>query len=197
MSNTYLNRLVSLMPPHGGAGDSGDWTAVEAGWGKAFPSDYKKFISIYGMGDIEDCIAILCPDELLPYEAPKPGMFEETENARGILEEFGTSGASIESPAEIIAWGGDPVADMLCWLCRGDNPDEWPTLVWNRGRDEWVVYECGMVEFLFKVLSAEFDECPLGITDAWGCDSPSFVHWRLQRARQLAGLDPWTGAPIE
>lgn len=39
------------------------------------------------------------------------------------------------------------------------HPDNWPVLVWGRSTiPNWIVYECGMVEFLRRVAAGEFKD---------------------------------------
>ncbi|MFF3663673.1 hypothetical protein [Streptomyces olivochromogenes] len=75
---------------------------------------------------------------------------------------------------------------------------EWPVVAWRRhvsyGDSHWAVFNCGMVQFLTRMMLAQFDECPLGDASLWGRPAP-FVSWREQRRRLVAGLDPLTGEP--
>ncbi|MEV7599005.1 hypothetical protein AB0O91_16630 [Kitasatospora sp. NPDC089797] len=196
MAATFdIDGLLELMPPHEGAGEAGDWAVVEQAWGFRFPRDYIEFITRYGQGGIEDCISVLAPDELVPPDAPQPGMRGMTEEARWLFEEDGEPTDEVRSAEQIVAWGGSCTADTLGWLTTGDDPDAWPVLVLGRNGGAPRVYDMGMVEFLRAMLRAEIDPCPVGITDAWGCASPRFVHWRLERQRRRDRLDPLTGAP--
>ncbi|PYC66770.1 hypothetical protein C7C46_30885 [Streptomyces tateyamensis] len=189
--------MISMMQPHEDAGENANWEAAERIWNSAFPSDYRWFMEIYGLGAIENCLAILAPDGVVSSDAPDSGMLEETENARGVFYGDGATGGPIEAAEQIICWGVDSGSDLLCWLSDSGDPDRWPVLVWDRASGNWTVYECGMVEFLCKVFAGEFDECPLSVADIWQCERPRFVHWRLERSRRQDGLDPVTGEPEE
>ncbi|WP_395297014.1 SMI1/KNR4 family protein [Kitasatospora hibisci] len=195
MREFEIGRLLELMPPHVGAGESGDWAAVESAWGFRFPRDYVEFITRYGEGSIEACIFVGAPDELMPPDAPKPGLRDLTEEARWLFEEDGEPTDEVRSADQIVAWGGSSTADTLAWLTVGDNPDAWPVLVLSRNGGAPQVYGMGMAEFLHGMLTAEISPCPVGITLAWGCESPRFVHWRLRRQRSRERLDPLTGGP--
>ncbi|MFE6050515.1 SMI1/KNR4 family protein [Kitasatospora sp. NPDC056446] len=190
-----IDRLLDLMPPSEGGGESGDWAAAGSAWGFRFPRDYTEFITRYGQGGIEDCVSVLAPDELMPADAPQPGMRDMTEEARRLFEEDGEPTESVRSAEQIVAWGGSSTADTLCWLTVGDDPDAWPVLVLGCNGGAPLVYDMGMAEFLHGMLTAGIDPCPIGITDAWGCESPRFVHWRLERQRSRDRLDPLTGGP--
>ncbi|MEV7774571.1 SMI1/KNR4 family protein [Kitasatospora sp. NPDC086791] len=190
-----ISRLLELMPPHEGAGESGDWAAVEQAWGLRFPRDYTEFIARYGNGGIEECVSVLAPDELMPPDAPQPGMHNLTEEARWLFEEDGEPTEEVRCAEQLVAWGGSSTADTLCWLTVGDDPDAWPVVVLGRNGGAPQVFRMGMAEFLHRMLTAEIDPCPIGITDAWGCEFPRFVHWRLSRQRYRDRLDPLTGGP--
>ncbi|MFF1797837.1 SMI1/KNR4 family protein, partial [Kitasatospora sp. NPDC058263] len=129
-----INRLMELMPPHEGAGESGDWAAVEQAWGFRFPRDYTEFITWYGQGSIEACVSVLAPDELMPPDAPQPGMRGMTEEARWLFEEDGEPTDEVRSAEQIIVWGGSCTADTLGWLTIGDDSDAWPVLILGRQR---------------------------------------------------------------
>lgn len=53
--------LAELMPVTVGVDEQVDWDEVEAAWGTRFPSDYVRFMEVYGSGAISDGISILLP----------------------------------------------------------------------------------------------------------------------------------------
>ncbi|GGN90595.1 hypothetical protein GCM10011579_086620 [Streptomyces albiflavescens] len=55
--------------------------------------------------------------------------------------------------------GVDSSADILCWGASGEDPGIWPVLVYNRDDSLWSRYDCGMVEFLSRLLRADLDDC--------------------------------------
>ncbi|OQR61261.1 hypothetical protein B6E66_25505 [Streptomyces maremycinicus] len=188
-----LEPLMRLMPPDAAAGDTVDWDPVERSWETGFPSDYKEFIARYGAGAISDYLVILSP-ECRAGDGAEPafqGMEEETLNA----QDFWGVKAGGAGSDRVIAWGSDASADILCWRVRGDDPDGWPVVVWNQDDVAWQEYPCGVVEFLHRVLGAEFDECPLGGLTLWGNESPRFLHRDEEQLLRASGLDPWTGEP--
>lgn len=95
---------------------------------------------------------------------------------------------------DMLVWGETSGADALCWITVGE-PDEWPVAVWERHGGGWAVYACGMVEFLLKVIRAEFDRCPFSEIVVWGDRSPRFLHEREEERLFDTGIDPWTGEP--
>ncbi|MFC9324029.1 SMI1/KNR4 family protein [Kitasatospora sp. NPDC057015] len=173
-----ISRLLELMPPPPGAGEAGDWAAVESAWGFRFPSDYVEFVTRYGQGEIDRSLAVIAPDELMPPDAPQPGMRGMTEEARWLFEEDGEPTDEVRSAEQIIAWGGSCTGDTLGWLTVGDDPDEWPVLVLSRDGGAPRVFETGVVAFLHGVVSGEISPSPVGAVVTWGDRPPRFVHWR-------------------
>ncbi|MEU1287929.1 SMI1/KNR4 family protein [Kitasatospora sp. NPDC005856] len=173
-----ISRLLELMPPPEGAGESGDWAAVEQAWGFRFPRDYTEFVTRYGKGEIDRSLGVFAPDELMPPDAPQPGMRDMTEEARWLFEEDGEPTDEVRSAEHIIAWGGSCTADTLGWLAVGDDPDEWPVLVLDRNGGAPLVFDMGMVEFLHGVISGGIGPSPVGAVVTWGEEPPRFVHWR-------------------
>ncbi|MGW9136522.1 SMI1/KNR4 family protein [Streptomyces sp. NPDC055681] len=189
-----IDLLTRLMPPHPGAGDTVDWDSVERSWGTRFPGDYKELIAHYGAGAISDYLGFVLPESRAEKggEPAFQGMEAETLNA---LDYWRGKAPGKSGRDQVIAWGVDSSADILCWRVTGDNPDAWPIVVWNQDDVIWREYSCGVVEFLCRVLEAEFDECPLGGLTLWGNASPRFLHRDEEQRLRASGLDPWTGEP--
>ncbi|MFJ9844145.1 hypothetical protein ACIRYZ_27540 [Kitasatospora sp. NPDC101155] len=148
-------------------------------WGFRFPRDYTEFIARYGQGEIDRSLAVFAPDELLPPDAPTPGMHGMTEEARRLFEEDGEPTEEVRSAEQIIAWGGSCTADTLGWLTAGDDPDAWPVLVLGRNGGAPLLFDMGMVEFLHGVVS--------------GGISPSPHRRRRHAGRATAPLRPLAG----
>ncbi|WP_393072265.1 SMI1/KNR4 family protein [Streptomyces sp. LN704] len=176
------------MTSHPGAGDTVDWGAVEAGWGTPFPGDFKKFMVEYGAGTIDDYLSVLLAEPQGGFDGGPAymGMAEESRNAE-------VAWRVEPSKPRLITWGLDSSADILCWQADGDDPDDWPVVVWSRGDGRWSEYPGGMAEFLCHVFRAEFDRCPLGDLSLWGAASPRFLHRDEQQRLRDSGIDPWTG----
>ncbi|PZG02317.1 hypothetical protein [Micromonospora deserti] len=153
-------------------------------------------MEVYGPGTIQEFLVIQEPE---PKDAASGagtgGMVSETTNAEMAWAEFRKESGLAEVEPLLIAWGVSAGADILCWDASGVDPDAWPVLVWNRDDTVWRRYECGMVEFLQRVLAAEFDECPLSGTNIWGVTSVKYLPFGEEMRLRKAGLDPWTGEP--
>jgi hypothetical protein len=191
-----VQALLEIMPADHGADEELDWAVVEETLGVGLPGDYKSFMAVYGGGSIgDDGMGVHVP---LPVEAPQwdPGSIQSlTQNLRDMWDrEGGVSGVSLGSDA-VLSWGSGCNADELGWLMSDPDPDKWPVIVARRhGRPSWAMFECGMVDFIRRLMLADFDECPLSDLSLWG-RTESFVHWREEQRRSLAGLDPATGEP--
>ncbi|MFE6050513.1 SMI1/KNR4 family protein [Kitasatospora sp. NPDC056446] len=175
-----IDRLLDLMPPSEGGGESGDWAAAGSAWGFRFPRDYAEFVARYGQGEIDRSLTVFAPDELMPAGAPQPGMRGMTEEARWLFEEDGEPTEAVRSAEQIVAWGGSCTADTLGWLTVGDDPDAWPVLVLGRNGGAPLVYDMGMAEFLHGLLSGGISPSPVGAVVTWGEQPPRFVHWRAE-----------------
>ncbi|WP_240529691.1 hypothetical protein [Streptomyces mangrovisoli] len=154
-------------------------------------------MSVYGAGGLGD-LGILgpLPVEFLQWD---PGSILDglPEFRERWADEGGVPGVDAGGTS-VMPWGSGCNANELGWLMRGDDPDDWPVVVWRRqiswGDSHWKLFECGMVDFLVRMMRAEFDDCPLGDASLWGRTAP-FVHWREKQRRWLAGLNPETGEP--
>lgn len=191
-----LEELRRLMPPTAESDTSVDWARMSESWGREFPADYRRFIGAYGAGTIENYLVVQEPEprgERTP--GATGGMVQETANATLAWTKVPRSPELADAAPELIAWGADASADILCWDASGADPAGWPVLVHDRNANLWRRYDCGMVEFLVHVLRAEFESCPLGDRSLWGKDGLTFLNRREEQRRTKAGLDPWTGEP--
>ncbi|MGW6458220.1 SMI1/KNR4 family protein [Streptomyces sp. NPDC055078] len=170
--------------------DAIDWEEISASWGTALPADYRQFMEVYGPGGIDDFLNILEPEPWYEHQAGQ-GITPETKTARLTWRmERGTF--DVTNAPRLISWGVDAVADLLCWDASGDNPDEWPVVVWGRSFGKWSWYDFGMVEFLCRLFQADFDEPPLGGTSLWGVSGARYLRLAEERRLWAQGFDdPW------
>lgn len=188
--------LLDMVSPHHGADEQVDWPAVQATLGTRLPTDYMRFMSAYGAGDIGE-LGIYAPLLAEHYPQWNPGSIQEaTGSFRDLWEMDGGVPSATADSSLVLPWGSGCNANELGWLMLDQDPEMWPVVVWRRhiryGDSHWALFDCGMVDFLVKMLRAEFPVCPLGDASLWGTTAP-FVHWREQQRRWLAGLDPMTG----
>ncbi|MBU8553864.1 hypothetical protein IMX12_34460 [Streptomyces sp. Babs14] len=195
---TAPTALTMVMSPQEGADEQVDWDAMRRAWGVDFPSDYIAFMGTYGAGGIDDALSVLAPEtNTQPPDGPGFGsMTGETAIMRQIWESEGAPDGVVAGPNHVLAWGVSCGADILGWLTIDENPNKWPVIVWERhGWPHWKVYDCGMTEFLRRLFTKGFDECPLSDASLWGKLTPHFLHWREEQRRWESGIDPYTGEP--
>jgi hypothetical protein len=193
---SYWETLQRLMPPPSDRELTVDWDALSRSWGRAFPSDYRQFMTVYGAGSIQNFLQIVSPElKEAPSGPGQGGMVQETATAELLWTQVRRSPELADADPLLISWAASAGADSLCWDASGDHPDRWPVLVVARGDAIWRRYDCGMVEFLARTLQGDFDRSPLSGTDVWGIDSALFLTPGEERRRLRAGLDPWTGEP--
>jgi hypothetical protein len=163
-----VDALLRLMPPPQDGGKAVDWEAMARSWGRPFPPDYRRFIEEYGAGTIEDFLVIDAPQPKVPLEeAGLDGMVQETLTAEATWD-IADKPLELEGTCpRLINWGVDSAADLMCWDASGEDPAAWPVLVFNRDDDLFSRYDCGMAEFLTRVMRGDFPECPLGNVTLW------------------------------
>ncbi|MET8750245.1 SMI1/KNR4 family protein [Streptomyces sp. NPDC004667] len=163
---------------------------MEKAWGFSFPSDYRAFVEHYGAGAIENFVSVFEP-ALDSSGRPSGPITEESSVAEELWEELeGIPG--VEAQADwVLAWAVDGTGDLLCWLRTGDNPDQWPVLVYERGKDAFKLYDCGMTEFLVRIFRAQLPGHPLSGTPLWDVAAPRFLTRAQERQITATGQDPW------
>ncbi|MFF4837052.1 SMI1/KNR4 family protein [Streptomyces sp. NPDC001315] len=166
-----LDTLAGLMPPRPRDGVTVDWAAVEAAWGLVFPSDFKGFLARYGKRLLDEDLSVMAPSTVTPETcdepgAPMGGMGFITADTRDTWKD--TEPTGIEAAAEdLVTWGAEGSADLYCWLTHGE-PEEWPVVLFSHGDDTWTRFDCGMTEFLCRVLRADRRAGVMSDSSLWG-----------------------------
>ncbi|MDX2813403.1 hypothetical protein PV410_12675 [Streptomyces sp. PA03-5A] len=140
-----------------------DWDALQAETGWEFPTDYRDFLSVFGVGSISDSIGIGAPPfEGYPYED------HLLYNVQW-------------PPADgRLTWASNEAGDDLLWRCTG-KPDTWQVIVRPRNPTQEQEYRMGMAEFLLRLVRREIHP-PLGAK----LELPAtFESWREERERML------------
>ncbi|NKY84502.1 SMI1/KNR4 family protein [Nocardia veterana] len=189
--------LLDLVPADFAGGERLDWTAAEALLGTRLPRDYKALLDTYGVGDIGELV-ILPP---LPSDVPRregTHIGSHTAGLRRLWDsDGGVPGVTLGADA-VLPWGSGMNANEMAWLMNDPEPDNWPVVAWRRhvswGESPWALFECGMVQFITRMMLGQFESCPLSDASLWN-RTDTFVSWREQHRRLLAGLDPQTGEP--
>ncbi|WP_027946947.1 hypothetical protein [Amycolatopsis taiwanensis] len=98
----------------------------------------------------------------MPFEdAGWGGMVQETGTAEGTWEDTRKSPELEGTFPYLTTWGVSSDADIFCWDATAEDPAGWPVLVFDRGDSMFSRYDCGMVEFLTRILRGDFPGSPL------------------------------------
>ncbi|MER8236091.1 hypothetical protein [Streptomyces sp. NPDC094049] len=190
-----MPELTSLLGQLGGTvGADVDWEAVARAYGTRLPRDFEDFTARYGYGSIEDQLVVLAPD---PCE-PEPHAVSRF--SRGFLDEarlhegWESPELAREHPLEkMLIWGDTVGADTLCWFTADPDPDAWPVAVFSRSSLTWSLHECGMTEFLVRILRGDLADYPLSDESLLGWGEARFLHLKDERAlaQEDTYTDPW------
>ncbi|MEU3906207.1 hypothetical protein ACFRSX_35730 [Streptomyces goshikiensis] len=194
--NDESARLFEMVTPLYEVSDVVDWTAVEADYGLAFPADYKEFIDRFGAGTLDDGIFVSVPRVGQPPAPLTVGRLPaDALQEGGMLAWQDASRPDRPDLQDMLVWGQTNGADVLCWVADGPHPDTWRVAVWARHGGGWAIYDCGMVEFLAKVLTDGFHAFPLSDASLRGVESAPFLNLEAENRLMDEGIDPWTGKP--
>ncbi|WP_052032425.1 hypothetical protein [Streptomyces viridochromogenes] len=193
-----LRAAMPLLHEGGRAGDTVDWDAAADELGvRSFPADYKEFVAVFGAGSIEESLYVWIPR---PGSASAPltvGRLPPNAMGSESMHAWQASGArSGHRLEDMLVWGQTNSADALCWVASDSDPDNWPVAVWERQGGGWEVHDCGMVEFLLDLLRGDLPECPVSDESLWGAQSARFLNFRDEERFLDAGVDAWTGRPL-
>ncbi|GLY70023.1 hypothetical protein Atai01_66420 [Amycolatopsis taiwanensis] len=161
-STTDVDILTGLMPLPQERGTPVDWDPIGRSWGRWFPHDYRRFIEVYGAGTIQDFLAVVGPEPKVPFEdTGRDGMVAATGTAEGMWDMAFKSPELEGTSPYLITWGISINADLFCWDATGEDAAGWPVLVYDRGNGMFSRYDCGMAEFLTRMLRGDFPKSPL------------------------------------
>ncbi|MFI1154884.1 hypothetical protein [Streptomyces sp. NPDC020817] len=191
-SDGPLSALLGVLIPKKRAHEpSVDWHAIEAVIDSRLPGDYKKFIERLGAGSVEGCLDIRppLPDAVEGAAIRRiPREVSETFSANSWNDPAAEAAYRVE---DMLIWGETSGADTLCWITAEADPDHWPVAVYNRGDLAWFVYDCGLSEFLLKVIRGDFDLCPLTDASLFGIESARFLTSTQEAEMMEQGINPW------
>jgi hypothetical protein len=190
-----VRRLLELMPPHVGAGDSVDWQVVQRSLGVRLPGDFRDFVGVFGAGTIDDQLDIArVADTGGDVDLPTIEQLTPTSASTAWLEATESGYPLWPAPGSLLCWGrlrsvGDTFG-FLYWLTVGDDPDNWPVVTWNLAQRNFRQHPPGMAAYLVDALegAAAF---PLHHREVFGAPYSRFVHWREQQRLEDVNVDPW------
>lgn len=168
-----FQQLAELLPPPGiplEVPSEDDWTRVESRLG-SLPSDYRRFLSVYGTGLIDEFVWIFNPstvNENVNLEQQSKTILEGlADSARQFPDVF--TMPRYPEPCGFLPFGSTDNGDNLFWITKG-NPDDWTVAVMGPRSPDHVSHEGGMVDFLCSILSKEV-QCKV-FPDDFPADAP-------------------------
>ena len=154
----FKKMILVLAPPVEPICSKGAFIDTEQQIGTSLPSDYKEFISHYGLGSIDDFIWILNPfteNKNLNFLIKK----EEILNSYKLLKkEFPNDYIHEIYPNDngLLPFGLTDNGDELFWLVRGE-PDNWKVVVYRTRSEEYIKYDFTLIEFIHKIITREIN----------------------------------------
>ncbi|WP_445528329.1 hypothetical protein [Streptomyces cyslabdanicus] len=121
-----------------------DWPAVEADLGTPLPRDYKEIVDLFGPGGFDEYVDLLVPGALgmdLVVWAKSDG------DATDLWEPY----AGYPAPGGLLRWGSSEQELDFVWQTGTADPADWRVLVGEFG--DWERFDCGLGEFLFRMLT--------------------------------------------
>lgn len=154
-----LDELLTLLrPPAEPVAHSGDWSAVEIELGVGFPSDYKEFLSVYGVGSLRESFWVLSPFSARPGFGLQEKLAFERRKHHDLIEDYQLDVLPYPIFPEqggILPWGSTAGGCMCSWVTVG-SPDNWTVFVENPEFD-WEEFECSMTTFLADAFARRID----------------------------------------
>lgn len=163
MSLGELCTIVS--PPHSPfeSGRDEDWSKIEIELGTRLPDDYKKFIDLFGTGNLGNYFYILNPFAFNEFV----NLFNQTQELldanREVRKNFpeAVPFSLYPEPNGILPWAFLDTGDVLFWLTKG-KPNDWTVVVQESRLAEWEQFSESMSSFLTKLFRGDLSSRILG-----------------------------------
>jgi hypothetical protein len=140
-----------------------DWQAAEAALGTALPQEYKEIVDVFGPGSFDGYVNLLVPNgtvlDLIDWSRTNP-------------DRFGPHPA-YPAPHGLLQWGSSEQELDFVWQTGAPDPSDWPMLVREDHDGEWQRFDCGVGEFLARLLT----DVGLGFPPSYLLDSHFFESW--------------------
>ncbi|MEO6088625.1 MAG: SMI1/KNR4 family protein [Umezawaea sp.] len=139
-----------------GAGDAAlDWTAVEERLGTSLPPDYRRLMSTWRSGILDDFVQLLCPvqDESTLSRFVRESA-EYVEYA-GEWRRADSNAVPHPLPPEesgILPWAVSADGDVFFWLPSGPSPATWTIVFCDDSYSTWGAYDGTLTEFLLDLV---------------------------------------------
>lgn len=153
-----LSELLTVLPPPADVVASvGDWRVIEAQLAVPLPSDYKEFVSLYGVGSVRESIWILSP--FSKYFSLQEKLQEHRRVHAELTENLGHDIIPypvFPEPGGILPWATTSDGSVCSWVTTSSAPDSWVVFVESPEWD-WEQFECSMTAFLAGALSGRIN----------------------------------------
>jgi hypothetical protein len=136
-----------------------DWQAAEAALGTALPEDYKEIVDVFGPGSFDGYVDLLGPSRIL-----------DLIDWSRTRDDWFYPHPAYPAPHGLLQWGSSEQELDFVWLTGTDDPSDWPLLVREDSGGEWQRFDCGLGEFLARLLT----EVGLGFPPSYLLDSHFF-----------------------
>jgi hypothetical protein len=145
------------------SGRDEDWSKIELELGTALPDDFKKFITLFGTGQLGSFIYVLNPFAANEFVNLFKQIQESLDANKEIRKDFPEAVPFSLYPEQngILPWAFTDNGDVLCWLTKGQ-PDEWIVVVQESRLAEWEQFSESMSGFLTKLFRGELSSNILG-----------------------------------
>ena len=160
--NAAFAALVALAPPPKGAPAAArthlEWARIQRRIGTRLPSDYTRFIDLYGSVVIGDFLHVFNPFtdnanvNLVERIGPLLSACRELKAAHP--EEW--PHPLFFEPGGMLPFGATDNGDVLYWLTHGD-PDAWTVLVGESRGPRFEKFDGKMVEFVVALLEGKLE----------------------------------------
>jgi hypothetical protein len=124
-------------------------------WESICPSDYKRFLERYGMGEIDNFIYLFHPTTQNPHINLKKQIVDNLWALREVRDSDEHVPFPIfPEPRGVVPWSRTANGDVCYGLTDGPDPDSWMVVINESRGPDWEEYHGSATEFLAEVLSA-------------------------------------------
>ncbi|MFJ4880900.1 hypothetical protein ACIP93_37620 [Streptomyces sp. NPDC088745] len=163
-SSTWVERLCSITGWKPRELPCIDWQAAESALGTPLPQEYKEVVDAFGPGSFDGYVGLLIPNnkslDLINWSKKTPA------------DRFAPH-TTFPAPQGLLQWGSSEHEIELVWQTGAADPSDWPVLVRDDFTSEWRQFNCGVGEFLARLLT----DVGLGFPPSYLLDGHSFESW--------------------
>jgi hypothetical protein len=189
VNRPHIQALLSRVSPYGAIGEQIQPEMLTL-LAERYPADYVEFLTVLGGGTLDAHLRILVPEEIA---GPRPyGWTMENESGTAQTawdRRWAEDGRPGEAPV-LVAWAVDSMPYIYCWVAEDEDPDRWPVRVVDQ-RGPGLQVDCGMVEFMVRMLDGEFDVELFARPDPTWRTRRRFVQRHEDERLLKAGINPW------